>query len=93
MKTLRDKLRMAEFLVIGLILVTILYLTAPAQLPVMLYKANLVAFFAFMGYWIDRRLFMFGREEDMLGGDAYKTMQIRRAIIVGAVVIAGALAL
>lgn len=86
-----DKLRMAEWAVIAAILLLILALTAPQQIPVFIYKANLVAFFAFMGYWIDRRLFWYSRPgESFRDGSLY---ELRRAIIVAAVIIGGALAL
>ena len=81
-----DKLRMGEWLVIAVVLLTGLAYLAPQQLPIFLYKTNLVAFFAFMGYWIDRRLFWYARP-----GDQSDTgMQLRRAIVVGATLLAGA---
>jgi hypothetical protein len=77
---------MAEWLLISAVLLMGLYFIAPAQLPVFLYKANLVAFFAFMGYWLDRRLFWYARP----GDDANPLIQLRRAIVVGAALLAGA---
>ena len=91
-----DSLRMAEWLGVALVLLAVLAYTAPQQIPVFIYKANLVAFFAFLGYWIDRRLFPYGRPDKI--NNPYSEIRfalatVRRAIIVGAVVLAGALAL
>lgn len=91
-----DKLRMAEWAFIAVVLLLILAYTAPQQIPVFAYKANLVAFFAFMGYWIDRRLFQYTRPVSAEGDyipDNINKQELRRAIIVAAVIIGGALAL
>lgn len=91
-----DKMRMAEWAFIAVVLLIILAFTAPQQIPVFVYKANLVAFFAFMGYWLDRRLFRYTRPVQEGGGyipEDINKQELRRAIIVAAVIIGGALAL
>jgi cobalamin synthase len=93
MEKILDKLRMAEWLLIALVLVAVLAYTAPAQIPIIAYKALLVTFFAFLGYWIDRRLFGHSRCGDTSIWWLDAVYQMRRAIIVSAVVLAGALAL
>lgn len=85
-----DKLRMGEWAFIAVVLLLILAVTAPQQIPVFIYKANLVAFFAFMGYWIDRRLFPHSRPTLC---DDWAKAELRRAILIAAVIIGGALAL
>jgi uncharacterized membrane protein len=86
-----DKLRMAEWFGITIVLLLILAWTSPAQIPVFLYKVQLVTFFAFLGYWIDRRLFPTGSPSDLINDRS--AAMLRRAIVVAAVVVSGALAL
>lgn len=90
-----DKLRMIEWALVALALLLILWITAPAQIPVVAYKVQLVTFFAFLGYWIDRRLFPYARPDRIECHEEYTVSfaMCRRAIIVAAVVVAGALAL
>lgn len=88
-----DKLRMAEWLGIAAVLFLVLWFTAPQQIPVFIYKANLVSFFAFLGYWLDRRLFPYARPGDLVIAESWNKTQLRRAIVVAAVILAGALAL
>lgn len=90
-----DKLRMAEWAAGAVLLLCILWLLAPQQLPVILYKLALVALFAHVGYWIDRRLFPYARPYDADGTvlEGYARAELRRAIVVAAVILAGALAL
>lgn len=83
---------MAEWLVAAALLALLLYFIAPQQLPVIAYKALLVTGFGFLGYWLDRRLFWYSRPGDN-NGAFEASCQLRRAIVVAAVVIAGALAL
>ena len=75
--------RMTDWLVIALLLAVLVWLIAPQQLPVSLYKLSLVALAAVAGYWIDRSLFPYARPDAFLqlgnvhepmvrmGGDAY----------------------
>ena len=87
-----DKLRMSQFGAIGAFLLFIIWLVQPQQIEVVLYKAALLTLFAHLGYWIDRRMFWYSRCGDVAADiDIY--WQIRRAIIVAAVIIGGCLAL
>jgi hypothetical protein len=107
--------RGTAWLVIAAILLVAIALTAPIQLPVVLYKLSLISLAAVVGYWIDRSLFPYSRPDGYLyrnwrygtdepEGDvdypivsAYQLVfaiaLIRRAMIVGAVMIGVALGL
>jgi len=67
---------------------------APTQLPVVAYKAALVALFATVGYWVDRGLFPYGRPHEhfvdghhMIGA----LLMLRRAAVIVACVVGGTL--
>lgn len=102
--------RNSLFLLLAAALLAVIALVSPVQLPVVLYKAALVALAAVIGYWLDRALFPYARPDSFLWRDwrkgtdepegdvdypvanieymaAYCVTQIRRAIIVGAVVL------
>ncbi|WP_216360993.1 putative holin, partial [Comamonas thiooxydans] len=49
--------RMTSWWLIALILSLAVFLIAPQQLPVSLYKLNLISLAALAGYWIDRAVF------------------------------------
>lgn len=74
-------------LTIGLLLA--LYLVAPHQLPVVLYKCALVTAGALMGYWLDRVVFPYARPHALQGGDHWRSnlAMLRRAIIILACVL------
>ena len=80
-----DKFHMAEWLVLAIGLIVGLHYIAPQQLPLFIYKESLVVLNAFLGYWLDRRLF------GKITADAWT--QIRRVIVVSAAMMAGAIAL
>ena len=92
---MRDKMRMVEWLLAALVLLGLIGLVAPAQLPVVVYKVALVALFAHLGYWVDRRLFPYARPHDEDGNpiEGWAKAELRRAIVVAAVILAGAMAL
>jgi hypothetical protein len=54
--------RMTDWLLLALAV----WLLAPGQLPVSLYKLSLVAMAAVAGYWIDRALFPYSRPDGYL---------------------------
>ena len=62
--------RMKGWLLAALALALLVWLMAPQQLPVSLYKLSLVAMAAVAGYWIDRGLFPYARPDEFLAGDA-----------------------
>lgn len=103
------------WLIAAAVLLAGISLVAPAQLPVVLYKAVLIALAAVLAYWLDRALFPYARPDSYLEQDwrlgtdepvddadypiverylvAFCVAQLRRAIIVGAVVIGVAMGL
>lgn len=58
--------RMLDWLVIALVLALFVWLLAPQQLPVSLYKLSLIALAAVAGYWVDRSLFPYARPDAFL---------------------------
>lgn len=88
----RDKFpRMTEWLLITIILLVLIGIFAPQQLPVSLYKLSLITMAAVTGYWIDRSVFPYARPDDislMPSAILQATAQIRRAIIIGAAMLA-----
>ena len=103
------------WLIAAAVLLVVIALVSPVQLPVVLYKAALIALAAVLGYWLDRALFPYARPDSYLQQDwrlgtvepvddadypvcerygrEFCVAQIRRAIIVGAVVIGVAMGL
>lgn len=55
--------RMTDWLLVALGLALLVWLMAPQQLPVSVYKLSLVAMAAVAGYWIDRSLFPYARPD------------------------------
>jgi len=82
---------MAEWGVFALIALLGLAYWAPQQLPVVGYKVCLVTLFAHLGYWIDRRCFPHSRPTKIC--DDYPKAELRRAVLMAAVIVAGAMAL
>lgn len=97
---MKDKLRMFEWFVVSLVLLIAIWFTAPQQLGVSLYKLSLITTAAWIGYWIDRSLFPYARPDQVEGDSALDSRagnilasasMIRRAIIVGAAMLAASL--
>ena len=61
--------RSSLFLVIAVLLLAVIAVVSPAQLPVVLYKAALIALAAVIGYWLDRALFPYARPDSYLWRD------------------------
>lgn len=60
----------------------------PEQLQIVLYKTGLVTLAVVIGYWADRSLFLVeARPHECIGGIHIVGAWIRRAIIVGAIVL------
>ena len=103
------------WLIAAVLLLVVIFFVSPVQLPVVLYKAALIALAAVLGYWLDRAIFPYARPDSYLEQDwrlgtlepvddadypvctkysrEFCVAQIRRAIIVGAVVIGVAMGL
>lgn len=102
--------RNSLFIVLAVLLLAVIAMVSPVQLPVVLYKAALIALAAVIGYWLDRALFPYARPDSFLWRDwrkgtdepegdvdypvasadymaAYCAAQLRRAIVVGCVVL------
>ena len=102
--------RSSLFLLLAVLLLAVIAVVSPVQLPVVLYKAALIALAAVIGYWLDRALFPYARPDSFLWRDwrkgtdepegdvdfpvadadymaAYCTAQLRRAVVVGCVVL------
>lgn len=87
-----DKLpRMTSWIIITILLTILIFILAPQQLPVSLYKLSLITTAAVVGYWIDRSLFPYARP-DNLSMQPHNILvaasMLRRAIIVGCAMLA-----
>jgi hypothetical protein len=58
--------RLLGTLAMAIALSVLVYLVAPHQLPVTLYKISLIATAAVAGYWLDRALFPYARPDGYL---------------------------
>lgn len=97
LQKLKHPPRLSGWLLITLLLLACVWLIAPHQLPVSLYKLSLVATAAVVGYWIDRSLFPYARpdvfldQHDIPDDTLLRLMamaMVRRAIIVGCAMLA-----
>jgi Putative 2/3 transmembrane domain holin len=82
---------MFDWLIAAVLLAILVYLIAPQQLPVSLYKLSLVALAAVAGYWIDRSTFPYARPHVVMltGLDLIMAAcMLRRAIIMAAAMLA-----
>lgn len=82
--------RLSGWLLITLLLLAAVWLLAPQQLPVSLYKLSLVTLAAVVGYWLDRSLFPYGRPDDLQVSEPehFGAAMLRRALIVAACMVA-----
>ena len=55
--------RLTSWWLIALVLSIAVFIIAPQQLPVSIYKLNLIALAAVAGYWIDRSVFPYARPQ------------------------------
>jgi hypothetical protein len=55
--------RLLGTFVLAIVLTLLVYLVAPQQLPVTLYKISLIVAAAVIGYWLDRALFPYARPD------------------------------
>lgn len=79
-----DKLRMAHWAVFsGLIYLAAMYVAQP-QLQIVLWKIGHITVAAFVGYWIDRNVF----RDSRIHSNSLPMLQVRRAIIIGAAMLA-----
>lgn len=95
--------RMLEWMVYAILLLAVVWLVAPSNLPVVLHKLSLTALAGVVGYRMDYSLFPYARPDkicrridaDKVWSDAealvFASCMVRRAIIVAAIMIAVAL--
>ena len=86
---MREYFRLSWFAYVAVVLLSLLFWRSPAQIPIVLYKFGLVTGAAVLGYWLDRHLFVGARKT----GYTSDLWMLRRAIIVGACVVAIGIAL
>jgi hypothetical protein len=65
--------RLLTLLIIAVALLIGLFLVAPHQLPVAMYKLCLISLGALAGYWIDRVMFPYARPDSFLIDDWRRT--------------------
>jgi hypothetical protein len=94
--------RMSGWFFIVVLLMAAVWLLAPHQLAVSLYKLSLVTLGAVLAYWLDRSLFPYARPHEFFGKPASDDLNswdtdqqyiashcmLRRAIIIAAAMIA-----
>ncbi|MCX7506631.1 putative holin [Delftia tsuruhatensis] len=61
--------RNSLWLLSAVLLLALIALISPQQLPVALYKASLISLAAVLGYWLDRALFPYARPDSYLVRD------------------------
>ncbi|MAZ33402.1 MAG: hypothetical protein CMO06_09685 [Thalassospira sp.] len=95
-KQILDKLRAGPWLVLSLVMVLIVGWLYPHQLGVLLWSLTKLSFGAYLGYWIDRSIFYYGRPGDV-PHDCNACMattiravcyQLRRALIIASAILA-----
>ncbi len=85
--------RLFAWQIATILLLILIYLLAPQQLPVTLYKLSLVTIAGVAGYWLDRSLFPYASPDEFLPKHsayeiAFAAALLRRAIIVAAAMLA-----
>ena len=97
-RKLASSVRMLDWLLVSVALLAVIWVVAPQQLPVSLYKLSLLALAAYVGYRIDRSLFPYARPDRFIPTSigvesgsqavAFAASMQRRAIIVGCAMLA-----
>jgi hypothetical protein len=83
-------IRMLEWWAIALIAFALIAYFHPQQVPVTLYKVSLVSLFAVLGFRLDRGIFPYSRP-DKVPEQHRASAELRRAIVMAAVIIGGTL--
>lgn len=79
--------RMTDWFILAVVLIAIVYVVAPQNLPVVIYKLSLVSLAGLLGYRLDRSLFPYARP-DHVPETVIGLAMLRRAIIVAAFMVA-----
>ncbi|MFY3695843.1 putative holin [Achromobacter xylosoxidans] len=61
--------RLTTWLVVAALLIVVIGIVSPQQVPVAIYKLSLISLAAVGSYWIDRALFPYARPDGYLKGD------------------------
>lgn len=85
--------RLLGFGAVAIVCLLAVILLAPQQIPLVIYKLSIVSLGGYVGYWLDRHLFPYARPHTITAPSLLGAAFIRRAIIVGASLIAFAMAL
>lgn len=86
------RIRMLDWFLITVLLIGLVYLTAPAQLQVLIFKVAQVSLCGWLGYWFDRGIAPYARPDSgRLTSQERAAAGMRRAIIIGCAMLAGSL--
>lgn len=85
--------RMKEAAIIGLVLLLIISMFAPGRAGTVMSKLSMITIAASAGYWIDRTAFRADRRPHLLLGPERTHAEYRRAVVMGAAMLAMALGL
>jgi soluble lytic murein transglycosylase-like protein len=88
---IRDKLRAWPWLALALLTCVVVGIIAPWQLGVLVWSLSKLALAAWLGYWLDRTIFPYARPHEAVSAQSASSAQMRRAIVLAAVMIALAL--
>lgn len=91
LKRIIDKARALPILAVAAVMLAIAVMSSSISILFTLYALGKVALFGYLGYWIDRVVFPYGRPHLADGEDLQVFASIRRAIIVAACIIAAGL--
>lgn len=92
-QTFLDKFRAGPWLIFTIVMAAIVGFMYPHQLGVLLWSLTKLSAGAYLGYWIDRTIFYYGRPGDIAHKDLYTALliigcMIRRALIMAAAITA-----
>ena len=92
-QTFLDKFRAGPWLIFTIVMAAIVGFLYPHQLGVLLWSLTKLSAGAYLGYWIDRTIFYYGRPGDIANeglGNALLIIgsMIRRALIMAAAILA-----
>lgn len=89
-----DKLRIGPWLILAIITTFIVAMLHPHQLGVLLWSLTKLCWGAYLGYWIDRSIFPYARPDrfnpdlDTNERTSWEVLMLRRALIIGAAILA-----
>ncbi|AVI04935.1 hypothetical protein [Alteromonadaceae phage B23] len=92
-QTFLDKFRAGPWLIFTIVMAAIVGFLYPHQLGVLLWSLTKLSAGAYLGYWIDRTIFYYGRPGDIRHKDLETAVliigsMIRRSLIMAAAILA-----